>query len=214
MGTLPPSLTLASPEYPVQVTFDPQRGASRFWAIPVLGFLVKGIILIPHYFALMILGMVVGVLQLVLWIPVLTAGRYPEWAFGLVSGTLRWGIRVQSYWLGLTDQYPPFGPGGAGTDTYPVRVTFQRQQSYNRGWAIPVVGLFVKMILIIPHSIILYALGIVVGCLQLVLWVPVLFTGSYPSWGYQLVGGYVRWTLRTAAYIYGLADAYPPFQMG
>lgn len=214
VATLPPALVAASPSYPVQVDIAPNAHAGRFWAIPVLGFLVKAIILIPHYIALLVLSLVVGLVQSVVWVPVLVAGRYPGWAYSLTAGTIRWGVRVQAYTLGLTDQYPPFGPGGDGADPYPVRVVFTPQQSYNRAWAIPLVGLMIKAVLAIPHTMILLAFGAVIALLQWVLWVPVLFTGTYPAWGYQLVGGHLRWSTRVSAYLYGLTDQYPPFEMG
>ena len=47
--------------------------------------------------------------QLVIWVWVLFGGQYPSWAFTLVGGTITWGLRVTSYFFGLTDQYPPFG---------------------------------------------------------------------------------------------------------
>ena len=68
--------------------------------------------------------------------------------------------------------------------------------------------------LLIPHFIILRILQIVVFALQLVLWIPVLSGGSYPEWGYRLVGGYIRWSTRVACYLLGLTDTYPPFRMG
>lgn len=214
MATLPPRLMTASSTYPVQVTFEPAVHANRVWAIPFVGWFVKSLMLIPHYLGLAAVGVAVSFLQLVLWIPVLTSGQYPEWGYSLVTGTIRWSVRVMAYQFGLTDQYPPFGPGNEGEVVYPVRVTFQPQSRYNRGFAIPVVGYFIKYVLLIPHSILIAVLGFVVGLLQLVLWVPVLFTGQYPSWGYDLCGGYIRWTTRSYAYLLGLTDQYPPFQMG
>jgi hypothetical protein len=100
------------PTYPVQVDFTPPEHSSQFWAIPVLGFLIKGIILIPHLVVLGVLEMVVGILQLVLWIPVLFGGRYPEWGFNLVGGTLRWSACVLGYFYGITDEYPAFRLSG------------------------------------------------------------------------------------------------------
>ena len=48
---------------------------------------------------------------------------------------------------------------------------------------------------------------------RLVLWLWVLFGGNYPSWGRQLVGGTMAWTVRVFAYTYGLTDKYPPFTL-
>jgi hypothetical protein len=52
--------------------------------------------------------MLVGLAMLILWIPVLFAGRYPRWGYALVGGWLRWQLRVNAFFLGLTDEYPPF----------------------------------------------------------------------------------------------------------
>jgi hypothetical protein len=178
--------------------------------------LVKIVLLVPHLLALVALIGMVAVLQLVLWIPIVSRGSYPLKAHAVVAGTLRWLIRVEAYLLGLTDQYPPFrlGEGSGSSDTYPVRVTIARQQEYNRAWALPLVGLVTKAVLLIPHFIILRILQLVTVALQLVLWIPVLFGGRYPAWGYQLVGGYLRWSARVFSYLFGLTDRYPPFQLG
>ncbi|MGI8968991.1 MAG: DUF4389 domain-containing protein [Chloroflexota bacterium] len=201
--------------YPVDVAIDRVPTANRFWAIPVLGYAVKSIILIPHMLALIILAFVVALVQYIVWIPVLLTGRYPEWAFSLTAGTLRWSVRVSAYVFGLTDRYPPFGLGGEAEPNgpYPVRLAIERQMTYNRGWAIPVLGGLVKYMIVIPHMIILYFLVLVVILVQLALWVSVLFTGRYPNWGHELVGGYIRWSVRLSAFLFGLTDRYPPFEM-
>src|SRR5437588_788540 len=94
---------------------------------------------------------------------------------------------------------------------YPIILNTSRPASVNRLWAVPVLGIFVKWIILIPHFIILYVLGIVVGICQLVIWIPVLFAGAYPGWAYPLVSGYVLWQMRVYGYLLGLTDSYPPF---
>src|SRR5262249_23495031 len=91
------------------IAIERPQESSRFFAIPIVGILVKYVILIPHFIVLYVLSLVVGACQLVIWIPVLFGGTYPDWAFGLVAGTQLWTIRVYGYLLGLTDRYPPFG---------------------------------------------------------------------------------------------------------
>ena len=66
---------------------------------------------------------------------------------------------------------------------YDVQVEFTVPEEHNRFWAIPVLGIVVKIILLIPHLIILSILGQVAGLLFLITWIPVLFGGRYPSWG-------------------------------
>ncbi|MFI5269863.1 MAG: DUF4389 domain-containing protein, partial [Chloroflexota bacterium] len=78
-------------------------------------------------------------------------------------------------------------------------------------WAVPLLGLLVKLVILIPHLIILSVLGSVLYVVVLVLWIPALFGGHYPTWGYQLVGGTIRWSTRVLAYLDGLTDRYPPF---
>src|SRR2546421_328295 len=95
--------------------------------------------------------------------------------------------------------------------SYPIVLSTGKPVAVGRFWAIPIVGILVKAIILIPHFIVLYVLGIVVGICQLVIWIPVLFAGEYPAWAYQLVSGYTLWTIRVYAYLLGLTDAYPPF---
>jgi hypothetical protein len=199
----------------VDIWFDVPTGSSRFWAIPFLGILLKYIILIPHLLIVGVLGMVVSLLQVILWIPVLCTGKYPDWAFDLATGYLRWSACAYAYFLGLTDKYPLFqlGEGSGLAASYPIQVKFGRQTGYSRLWAIPAAGLFVKLVILIPHFLILYILGLAVAVLQWVLWIPVLFTGRFPAWGYGLVAGHVRWYTRVTAYILGVTDQYPPFAL-
>jgi hypothetical protein len=170
-----------------------------------VGALVKAIILIPHFIVLYVLAIVSGLAHLIIWIPVLFTGQYPQWGFNLTAGVLRWSQRLILYFYGITDAYPAFSMESPGDIVIP------RPESSSRFWAIPLIGIFVKSIILIPHFIVLYVLGFVVGLCQLVIWIPVLFTGEYPSWGYQLVSGYVLWATRVYAYLLGLTDAYPPF---
>jgi hypothetical protein len=93
---------LSTGAYPIQLSVPPPASSSRFWAIPLVGIVVKAIILIPHFIVLYVLGMVVKVLQLVIWIPVLFGGHYPGWAFGLNGGFLFWYMRVTQFLYGIT----------------------------------------------------------------------------------------------------------------
>jgi hypothetical protein len=168
--------------------------------------------LIPYTIVLLVLYLVASLCQLVIWIPVLTTGAYPAWAFRLNSGLIRYVKRSSSFLYGLTDRYPSFS-----LDDHPgdgdAMVVFEPQQEYSRFWAIPILGIGVKYFALIPHIIILNTLWLVVGLMQLASWIPVLFGGKYPLWGYQLVGGTIRWSARVMAYGLGLSDQYPPFSL-
>ena len=210
------AMTADEQAYDVQVEFTVPAEHNRLWAIPVLGFTVKLIILIPHLIILSVLGTVAELLALVTWIPVLFGGHYPSWGYDVIGGTLRWGANFSAYLYGLTDRYPPFrlGQAAEGEEPYEVDVDFNVPEEHNRLWAIPVIGIVIKLIILIPHLILLYVLGIVATVLALVTWIPVLFGGHYPSWGYEIIGGYLRWNTRATAYLFGLTDQYPPFRLG
>ena len=196
---------LASTAYPVVMGLARPPSSSRFWAIPIIGILVKGIILIPHFIVLYVLYLVVGIANLVIWIFVLATGRYPDWAFTLVAGYLRWTTRVYLYLLGISDAYPAFSFEAPGD------MIIAAPPQSNRFFAIPIIGAIARLCLLIPHLIVLYALTIAVEFCQLVIWIWVLFGGQYPAWAYTLVGGTVLWSTRVIAYLFGLTDQYPPF---
>ncbi len=74
--------------------------------------LVKWLLAIPHYFALLFLGIAAFVAVLVAWFTILFTGRYPRSLFDFVEGVIRWQVRVLAYAIVLTtDRYPPFRLG-------------------------------------------------------------------------------------------------------
>jgi hypothetical protein len=82
---------------------DVQRDLNRW--LP----LVKWLLAIPHYIALIVLWLVAIVAVFVAWVAILVTGRYPRGLFDFVVGVSRWTLRVQAYaFLLVTDRYPPF----------------------------------------------------------------------------------------------------------
>ena len=202
---------MGTSSYPVNFEADFPSNPGRLYAVPILGYVIRYLLLIPHLIALEILFLIVYVLQLVTWIPVLFGGNYPEGLYNFVAGTMRWGANTGAYFYGLTDKYPPFG--FAEQDDFPVRVSFERPGQFNRLYAIPFIGLLIKEIILIPHIIALYILVAVTGIIHLVAWIPVLFGGNYPGWAYSMTTGTLRWSLRVIAFALGLTDVYPPFRL-
>jgi hypothetical protein len=66
------------------------------------------ILVIPQLVVLLVLGIVAWVVTLVAFFVVLFTGRWSEGARNLVINITRWYLRVQAYFLLLTDEYPPF----------------------------------------------------------------------------------------------------------
>ena len=74
--------------------------------------LVKWLLALPHYVALIVLAAMVVVITVIAWFAILFTGRYPRELFDLVVGWNRWVLRVGAYaFLLVTDRYPPFSFG-------------------------------------------------------------------------------------------------------
>ena len=100
------------------------------------------------------------------------------------------------------------------SNTYPVRVEADYQaQSSRLLAACGILCLFPKSLLLIPHTIVLAFLGL---ASMVVTWVGfwvVLVTGNLPKSMFDFVLGFLRWQTRANAWMFGLADKYPPFSL-
>ena len=75
------------------------------------------------------------------------------------------------------------------------------------------VTVFFRALLIIPHYVVLYFLGIAAGVVAFVGWWAALFTGWLPDFAVSYMSGYIRWQARVTAYGMLLTDEYPPFSL-
>jgi len=107
-GTYPPFTGTEADGQHVRVRIDEEQAINRFWGIPILGWLVRVVLLIPHFFVLVFLWIGAAFLLLFAWIPVLAYGRQADLVYNLVGGTVRWSTRVAAYAGLLSGPYPPF----------------------------------------------------------------------------------------------------------
>ena len=68
-----------------------------------------------------------------------------------------------------------------------------------------------RLLLGIPHFIVLVCLLLVWWITSLVVWLMILFTGDYPQRLYAFGAGCLAWLIRVEAYVLLLVDEYPPF---
>jgi hypothetical protein len=212
----------AAQAYPVRVDASLDAPLSRWlW-------LVKWILVIPHYIVLAFLWVAFVVLSVAAMAAIVVTGRYPRAIFGFNVGVLRWTWRVQYYAIGAfgTDRYPPFTL--ADDPSYPAHLEVEYPQRLSRGlalvkwWllAIPqyiIVGLFTGSGLWFAWQ---YGeqdqswagLGLI-GILAVIAAVVLLVTGRYPEQIYDFVLGMNRWVLRVAGYAGLMTDKYPPFRL-
>lgn len=195
--------------HPVRVRIAADSGQGRLWGLFGLGSFIRALLVIPHVIVMGLLGLVAWVALLVNWLPVLVNGRQAAWIYDVVGGLLRMSTRIALYVALVTGAYPPFGPGGS----HAVELEFDRDERQGRLWGIPVLGVMVRGILLIPHAIVLAVLAFIVSLLTAISWIPVLITGRQADFIVQIVGGYYRWSARVTAYSLLLTAAYPPFSL-
>jgi hypothetical protein len=212
----------AAEVYPVRVDASLDAPLSRWlW-------LVKWLLVIPHYLMLAFLWAAFVILSAVAWVAILATGRYPRAIFEFNVGVLRWTWRVQYYAIGAfgTDRYPPFTL--ADDPSYPAHLEVEYPQRLSRGLAL------VKWwLLAIPQYVIVglftgsglwfgWRLGYqdgswggvgLIGILAVIAAVVLLVTGRYPDQIFDFVLGMNRWVLRVAGYAGLMTDKYPPFRL-
>jgi hypothetical protein len=183
--------------------------------------LVKWLLLIPHYVVLFFLGIAFTVLTVVAFFAILFTGRYPRSIFEFDVGVLRWAWRVAFYGYGAlgTDRYPPFTL--KDVPDYPARLQIDYPERLSRGLVL------VKWwLLAIPHYLVIALFtggGLggddgrnipgLVGVLVLIAAIGLLFTTRYLQGVFGFVMGMNRWVLRVASYAFLMTDRYPPFRL-
>ena len=90
---------------------------------------------------------------------------------------------------------------------YPITINVSQQEKLSR------LTTFFRFFMVIPHLIVLWALGIAASVVVFIAWWAILFTGSYPLWAFDFITGYVRWYTRVSGYYMLLTDKYPPFSI-
>ena len=131
--------------------------------------------------------------------------KYPKWWYDWAVNLTQFLFRVHAFMLLLTDRYP------STDDEQLVHVEIDypdAEKELARGLPL------VKWILVIPHYIALFFVGIALWITTLIAWFAILFTSHYPRALFNFASGYLRWCLRVWTYTVLLTtDKYPPFSL-
>lgn len=98
-------------------------------------------------------------------------------------------------------------------DAYPVDVIARYPERSSRGLALLAILFFIKTLLLLPHLVVMWFLGIAMGVVAFIGYWAVLIVGYYPRGLWNFAIGVLRWNTRISAWLLGLTDKYPPFSL-
>jgi hypothetical protein len=179
--------------------------------------LVKWILLIPHYIVLWFLFIAMFVLTVIAFFAILFTGRYPRAIFDFNVGVLRWAWRVGFYGYSAlgTDHYPPFS--FAVDADYPASLDVPYPEHLSRGlvlikwWLLAIPQYIIVAVLAGGVGIAVHVWGLI-AILALFAAFALLFTNRYPRSIFDFVMGLNRWVFRVLVYVLLMRDEYPPFR--
>lgn len=194
-GSGPPSAP-----YDAVTEVDRQEEFNRF--LPI----VKGLLLLPHWIALVFLGIGAFFVLVASWFAVLFTGKYPQGMHRYLTGMIRWATRVNAYGLLMTDKYPPFSLDH--DDAYPARFDAAYNEQIAR-WR-PLV----QWLLAIPYAIVASILLWLAYVVTFLAFFAILFTKRFPPGLFDFNVVAMRWQNRTSYYYYWMTERYPPWAWG
>ena len=149
------------------------------------------------------LGFLATTCAVIDWFAILFTGRPVAGLQPFKRLYLGWRARVLAYGCFLRDEYPPFGDG-----PYPATLDLPDEPAQREPWAVAL-----RLFLLVPHLIVVFALMIAAAFVWLTSWVWVVVAArlAAPLWRFNRdVMGYA---LRVEAYALLIHDRFPSFDV-
>ena len=191
--------------YPVSIQIEPrlqQKDRLTTAFRPILA-IPHAILVVSGHNNVGLLSAVAYFLAIVSWFTILVTGRQLEGIREFSLYYLRWRTRALAYTGLFVDKYPPFGDA-----PYPTAIDVENPPAERDA-----VSVALRLILALPHFIVLAVLLLAWLLVTIAAWFVVLFTRDYPASLYPFASGVMRWMLRVEAYMLLLIDEYPPFAL-
>jgi hypothetical protein len=205
MTTYPTTGAYAQPAYPASFSFDPPERIANWRP------LVHWLLVIPHLLVVTALQRVAQALAVISWFAIVFTGRLPAGIARFQAMYIRYAIRTATYTGFLREEYPPFtldttttDPGDDPRVHVEVEPQIEDRNRLTTGF---------RLILAIPHLIMLALLAIALAVVAVIGFFAVLFTGQWPEALRTFALGVGRWWVRVQAYLLLLTDDYPPFTL-
>ena len=90
-------------------------------------------------------------------------------------------------------------------DTHPIGLIVTDDLKRNR------LTVFFRLLLAIPHFIVVILWAVLTDLVVLVAWFAALFTGQVPDGLHNFIANWLRYATRVTAYVFLLTDPFPPF---
>jgi hypothetical protein len=183
---------------------SPQRGLATAGIL-----IIKSLLILPHMIVTGLLLPLSFILAYFGYWAVAFSGEMPQAVHRWLETSLGWFARMWAWIAGVVDIYPPFETDPDFPASFPV----SRPDKPARGWAVAGLLFVPKVIMAIPHIIVLFFLGVAALIAMWVGYLIAAFTGSLPTGLQDFMAGVLQWDLRVAAWFTGLSDEYPPFSL-
>ena len=190
--TLP---ALASDPHPIRMVVTDDLRRSR------LTVFLRLFLAIPHYFWLVLWGLVVFWAAVAAWVVGLVTGRVPGGLHEFMAAYNRYYTHLDAYLWIAADPYPSF----TGAPGYPVDVVIGPPVEQNR------LTILFRLLLAIPAAIVMGVLQNVAWLVSILAWFYALVTGRMRKGMRDLQVYCLRYQAQTYAYLLLLTQRHPSF---